>query len=172
MKIGVLALQGNFREHLKSLLALNIFGIEVKTIEDLNTVDMLIIPGGESTAMSIINPELIESLKQSDIPMWGTCAGAILLSKIGKIDCVVIRNYYGSQMSSFQDIIDSRIESLRGEGVFIRAPYIKEITGNNVEILATLNNHPVAIKQKNIMITTFHPEMTDSLEWHKLFLIF
>lgn len=184
MKIGVLSIQGGVNEHLKHLTALDVDTIEVKTSSDLECLDGLILPGGESTAISKILKErnMLDILRNkilSGLPVWGTCAGMILLSKelkdtsvfnIGVMDIKVKRNAYGRQLDSFEtnavilEISDNPIPL-----IFIRAPYIVEV-GGNIETLLEINGNIVAAKQNNMLATSFHPELTDNLEFHKYFL--
>jgi 5'-phosphate synthase pdxT subunit len=184
VKIGVLAVQGAFREHREHLEAIE--GVEavlVRTAEDLASVHGLILPGGESTAMIrlIKDTPLYSVLKeriQEGLPTWGTCAGLILLARevdgqlgfLQVMDIHVKRNAYGSQLSSF--VVDKTIEVVHGEPkkcIFIRAPYI-ESSGSAVEILGTHEGHIIAAKQGNIFVTTFHPELTSDHAYHNYFM--
>ncbi len=194
--IGILAMQGAVAEHQQRIQALpNTKVVLVKTKEDLNSIDGLILPGGESTAMrklldyfNLINP-LKEKIKQG-LPVWGTCAGMILLAKqvendiekdnnieksgldtIGTMDISVYRNAYGSQLNSFYtEKIIPKIDNKKPLPlVFIRAPYITK-AADCVEVLAKIDNHIVAAKEKNMLATSFHPELTDDLSFHKYFL--
>jgi 5'-phosphate synthase pdxT subunit len=184
MRIGVLSIQGGVTEHIKHLKALGVETVEVKFSSDLEYLDGLILPGGESTAISKILKErnmlnILRNKILSGLPVWGTCAGMILLSKelydssvsnIGVMDIKVKRNAYGRQIDSFEthdvilDISDSPIPL-----VFIRAPYIVDV-GDTVEILLEINGNIVAAKQNNMLATSFHPELTNNLEFHKYFL--
>ena len=179
--LGVLALQGNFVEHIQKLNKLNIEAIEVRTPEELAKVNGLIIPGGESLPIQkllIVNKlrkPLEEAIKKG-LPVFGTCAGSILLSKkvigtkvfsFGAIDVSIERNAYGTQQDSFKKTIQGNGFSGH-KAVFIRAPKIQK-TGKNVKILATLGENPVLCEQGNILIATFHPEMTDDNSFHKYF---
>jgi 5'-phosphate synthase pdxT subunit len=184
MKIGVLAIQGGIIEHIKHLKALGATTIEVKFSNDLDGLDGLILPGGESTAISKILKErgMLDILRNkilSGLPVWGTCAGMILISKdlqdtsvfnIGVMDIKVKRNAYGSQLDSFEvhDVI-LNISDKPIPLVFIRAPYI-DYVGNNVEVLHEVDGNIVAAKQSNMLATSFHPELTSNLEFHKYFL--
>lgn len=184
MKIGVLSLQGGVIEHIKHINALGHEGVEVKTSEDLQKLDGLILPGGESTTIGIILQQrnIYDTLKSkilSGLPVWGTCAGMILLAKeienddrahLRVMDIKVKRNAYGSQINSFKT--QSIIKEVSNEPiplVFIRAPYITAI-GNNVEVLHTIDSHIVAARQEKMLATSFHPELTESLEFHKYFI--
>jgi len=173
IKIGVLALQGAVTEHLGQIVSLGCDAVAVKTMEDLNGLDGLILPGGESTTMrqlleqnSLLVP--IQALAQQGIPMFGTCAGLILLAKeikgnetphLGLMDVVVARNSFGRQLDSFE--VELSIPSIGDDinAVFIRAPHIVSI-GDNVEILATYDNRIVLAKDGQFLGCSFHPELT------------
>lgn len=182
--IGVLALQGAVEEHLNCLSLLpEVNGIEVKKAEELNSVDGLILPGGESTTIGKLlrefelTPLLIDKIK-AGMPVWGTCAGMILLAKsivdqtdchLGVMDICVRRNAYGSQLNSFAtEIVLPKICTYPIPLVFIRAPYVEDV-GPNVEILATVDNKIVAVEEKNMLATSFHPELTNNLTFHNYF---
>jgi len=180
--IGVLALQGAFREHIDIIHSLDYKGIEVRKAEDLNSIDGLILPGGESTAMGklLVDFNLKEILIQKirgGLPVWGTCAGMILLAKeiaddrvihLPLMDILVRRNGYGRQLGSFKtDGIFKGIEN-KIPMVFIRAPYIESV-GKGVEILGEVDGKIVAARENNLLVTSFHPELTDNLEVHKYF---
>lgn len=170
--IGVLALQGDFAEHLAALRKLKIPCVEVRTISDIKQTNGLIIPGGESTTIGklLVSTGLDTWLKthaKQAYAIYGTCAGAILLSKLGLIDVTVKRNAYGRQLDSFDEPIQSKtFPKLRG--VFIRAPLFTAI-GKNVTVLATHHNQPVLVQQGKILAGAFHPELTDSLAVHRYF---
>jgi pyridoxal 5'-phosphate synthase pdxT subunit len=172
MKVGVLAVQGNFREHAAMLRALGADVVEVRKPEQLDDVDGLVIPGGESTAIGRLVRlyGIEEALRRFDRPVFGTCAGMILLDRehLGLVDVEVERNAYGRQVASFEADLD-----LDGErplrGVFIRAPRI-ERAGPDVEVLAELDGAPVLIRQGRYLLATFHPELTDDTRVHELFL--
>ena len=182
--VGVLALQGAIAEHINCLKKLPAVTVrEVKTLADLNNIDGLILPGGESTAMGkILNYfNLLEPIAQkikAGLPVWGTCAGMILLAKnisnqaetyFATMDITVKRNAYGSQLDSFQtDINLPEISNNPIPLIFIRAPYI-EVAQEHVEVLAKIDNNIVAAKQDNMLVTSFHPELTQDLSWHKYF---
>ena len=184
MKIGILALQGDFHEHQVCFNKLNVETQLVRSVSDLNICDSLVIPGGESTTISKLlkisnlDSEIITKSK-SGMPLWGTCAGLILISKkiieddpipLKLIDVKTSRNFYGRQVDSFVEKIDLYDDKKEFEAIFIRAPKIMEI-GKNVDILAFTNdNSPVAVQCKNILGTTFHPELTDDLRIHKHFI--
>ena len=179
--IGVLALQGDFREHIEMLKKCNVNALEVRLPEDLKNVDGIIIPGGESTAIGNLmqrfnlNSEIIESHKKG-MAIYGTCAGAILLSKnilassqprLNLLDISIKRNDYGRQIDSFEaELKIERIGSFNG--IFIRAPVIEKVN-DGVKVLSKLNNNPVLVQQKNILASTFHPELTDDKRVHEYF---
>ena len=184
MKVGVLSLQGAVEEHLRMIEGCDFEGIKVKTIEDLEKVDRLIIPGGESTTIGKLakiyglDREIIKKGKEG-MPIFGTCAGMILLAnkvvgnkqiRFNLIDIVVERNAFGRQVDSFE--VELKIKDFNGKPfktVFIRAPYIKE-AGKEVKILAEFKGKIVMARQKNILVSSFHPELTDDLRVHKYFL--
>ncbi len=184
MKIGVLALQGAFREHVEALRKLGVDAVEVRLPEQLEGLDGLIIPGGESTAIGKLAvkyglQEAIRRYAQKGNPVYGTCAGMILLSNdvgrdqplLGVMDVKVERNAFGRQLDSFET--DLEIPELGNEpfpAVFIRAPKIEGV-GEGVDVLAFLpDGTPVAARQDNMLVTAFHPELTDDLRFHRYFL--
>lgn len=182
MKVGILALQGDVREHKKILIKLNAEPIEVKLPQDLEDLDALIIPGGESTAIGMLmrKYKLDNKIKQKHkqgMPIYGTCAGAILLAKdiidnkqpkLGLADISIKRNDYGRQIESFEtQLLIKNIGDFKG--IFIRAPTIKSFY-NGVETLSEHKNSPVMVRQNNILITTFHPELTNDTRIHEYFL--
>lgn len=184
MNIGVLSFQGGIIEHLNHIKELGHTGIEVKKEKDLNEIDAIILPGGESTTIGKLLKitGLLKPLKEkikNGLPTWGTCAGMILLAKeiegqkekyLETMDIKVERNAFGTQIDSFK--IHKIIREVSDEEmdlVFIRAPYIREVK-NNVEILCKVDNKIVAAKQDNILVTAFHPELTDDLKFLKYFL--
>lgn len=184
VNIGVLALQGAVAEHVSCLNALdNIKATAVKTRAQLEEVQALIMPGGESTTMGKLLKEydLMQPLHeriQNGMPVWGTCAGMILLAKrivnqdwtyLNVLDVAVRRNAYGTQLDSF--CTQAVVEKVSPEPmplVFIRAPYIEK-AGPQVEVLLHLNGHIVAVRQRNILATAFHPELTGDLRFHQFF---
>ena len=183
-KIGILAIQGDFEKHGYILQKLGLETLEVRTEEELQKTDALVIPGGESTTFLKLFKEfnLNDSIKEygKSKPIMGTCAGLIILSKkanllpydpLGLIDIVVERNAYGRQRESFMDEIDLKLngKTFKFEGVFIRAPKISKI-GKEVEILARYKNDIVMASAKNILVATFHPELTDDTKIHNYFL--
>jgi pyridoxal 5'-phosphate synthase pdxT subunit len=169
MKIGILSLQGSFHEHIVALKKLNIETTQIKLPEQLNDIDALIIPGGESTTILQLLEKYNFNLQEFNKPILGTCAGCIILAELGLIDIKVKRNAYGSQIYSFIDEI--LIGEKKIKGVFIRAPKILEI-GNNVEILAKHNDIPVLVKENKILAATFHPELSNDLDIYELFFNF
>jgi len=184
-RVGVLALQGDFAEHLQVLKDLDVEGVEVRLPQDLERVDALIIPGGESTTMCRLMDlyHLGEPLKarvHAGMPVWGTCAGMIILAReltedrpkpLGLVNIVVTRNAFGRQIDSFEE--DLHIPALGDEpfrAVFIRAPSIREV-GEGVEVMASLpDGTPVAARQGRILVTAFHPELTNDTRFHAYFL--
>jgi 5'-phosphate synthase pdxT subunit len=170
--VGVLALQGDFEAHARALRELGAEAREVRTPEQLEGIDALIIPGGESTTMTLgVEREgLAEPLREfvsSGKPVLGTCAGLILLDRdhLGLLDVTARRNAFGRQLHSFEAEIDlTGLGSLRG--VFIRAPWIESV-GEGVEVLAELDGHPIAVRQSNILAVAFHPELTDDRRVHR-----
>ncbi|MGW1377208.1 pyridoxal 5'-phosphate synthase glutaminase subunit PdxT [Streptomyces sp. NPDC002446] len=183
--IGVLALQGDVREHLTALAAADALARPVRRPEELDEVDGLVIPGGESTTMSklAIVFGMLEPLRafvRAGKPVYGTCAGMIMLADklldaredqetLGGIDMIVRRNAFGRQNESFEAAID--VDGIPGgpvEGVFIRAPWVESV-GGAVEVLATYDGHTVAVRQGNVLATSFHPELTGDHRVHGLF---
>ncbi|KAL6888559.1 hypothetical protein ACP4OV_009585 [Aristida adscensionis] len=214
--VGVLALQGSYNEHIAALRRIGVRGVEVRKPEQLLVVDSLIIPGGESTTMAKLANyhNLFPALREfvgGGKPVWGTCAGLIFLANkavgqksggqelVGGLDCTVHRNFFGSQLQSFEtELSVPKLAQKEGgndtcRGVFIRAPAILEV-GSDVEILADCpvpSNRPsltitsadgaeeevyskdrviVAVRQGNILATAFHPELTSDSRWHRFFL--
>jgi 5'-phosphate synthase pdxT subunit len=172
MRIGVLALQGNFREHAATLRRLGAEPVEVRKPEQLDDLDGLIIPGGESTTFMRLMRlyGLEEAVRSFERPILGTCAGLIVLDNehLGLLDVDVRRNAYGRQVASFEADLDlGDGEPLRG--VFIRAPRV-ERAGANVEVLAEHEGEPVLLLQGRFLVATFHPELTDDTRVHELFL--
>ncbi|HBT40100.1 MAG: Glutamine amidotransferase subunit PdxT [Thermotoga sp. 50_1627] len=182
MLIGVLALQGDFREHIWALQRLGVEALAVKSLSELEKVDGLIIPGGESTSIGRIAQvtgigERIVQIAKEGLPIYGTCAGMILLAKkivdrpnqytFGLMDIIVQRNAYGRQIESFEVYLDvARLGKLKA--VFIRAPKIVEL-GKDVEVLASYDNTPILVQQDNLLASSFHPELTDDLRIHEYF---
>ncbi|MEU4110752.1 pyridoxal 5'-phosphate synthase glutaminase subunit PdxT [Streptomyces sp. NPDC048208] len=183
--IGVLALQGDVREHLIALAAADAVARPVRRPEELAEVDALVLPGGESTTISKLAVlfGLMEPLRarvRAGMPVYGTCAGLILLADkildprsgqetIGGIDMIVRRNAFGRQNESFEAAVDVKgIEGDPVEGVFIRAPWVESV-GAAAEVLAEHGGHIVAVRQDNVLATSFHPELTGDHRVHALF---
>jgi len=179
MTIGVLALQGDFDAHRRRLEALGAIVVLVKKPEQLDQIDGLVIPGGESsTFLKLLGAEGFEKLRQfvRVKPTFGTCAGAILLARevenpkqagLGALDISIRRNAYGRQLDS--SIREGRLGTSPIEMVFIRAPKIERV-GPEVEVLATEGNDPVAVRQGKTMAATFHPELSEDTRVHQAFL--
>jgi pyridoxal 5'-phosphate synthase pdxT subunit len=174
MRIGVLAVQGNFREHLRVLARLGVDGIAVRKPEQLAGLDGLIIPGGESTAIArlIRIYGLEEAIRRFERPVFGTCAGMILLARDGpleQMDIAVERNAYGRQVASFEADLELEGEHVPLRGVFIRAPRVREV-GPDVDVLAEHDGEPVLLRQGRILVASFHPELTEDTRVHERFL--
>ena len=173
MKIGVLALQGNFREHAAMLRRLGTEPVEVRKPEQLEGLDGLVVPGGESTTfirlMRLYGLE--DAIRRFEQPVLGTCAGLIVLDHdhLGLVDVEVARNAYGPQVYSFEADLELDGEDTPLRGVFIRAPRVT-VAGDAVEILAKLDGEPVLLRQGRFLVATFHPELTDDTRVHELFL--
>ncbi|MDX3228595.1 pyridoxal 5'-phosphate synthase glutaminase subunit PdxT [Streptomyces sp. ME19-01-6] len=185
MSIGVLALQGDVREHLAALAAAGAEARPVRRAEELAEAQGLVIPGGESTTMSKLAVVfgMLEPLRErvrAGMPVYGTCAGMIMVADkildgredqetFGGIDMTVRRNAFGRQNESFEAAVDvAGIEGGPVEGVFIRAPWVESV-GAGVEVLATYGDHAVAVRQGNVLATSFHPELTGDHRVHALF---
>ena len=182
-RVGVLALQGDVREHVRALRAAGAVPTEVRRPADLEDLDGLVLPGGESTTMGRLLElfDLLEPLRKrvhEGLPTYGTCAGMILLSRgvvdgragqhlVGGLDVTVRRNAFGSQVDSFEASLELR-EVGPVHGVFIRAPWVEEV-GPSVEVLASYRDHPVAVRQGHVLATSFHPELTEDSRVHQLF---
>ena len=186
MKIGILALQGAFAEHERVLERLGVKNVELRNLEDFQKYQKelsgLILPGGESTTMGKLlrDQDMLIPIREailSGLPVFGTCAGLILLAKeiasqeeshLGTMDMVVERNAYGRQLGSFYTEAECK-----GVGqipmTFIRGPIISSV-GEDVEILATVDNQIVAAQEKNMLVTSFHPELTDDVRLHQYFI--
>jgi 5'-phosphate synthase pdxT subunit len=184
MKVGVLSFQGGVIEHLNQIRALGHTGVEVKKEKDLDDIDAIILPGGESTTIGKLLKitGLIKSLKEkieSGLPTWGTCAGMILLANevegqeekyLQLMDIKVKRNAFGTQIDSFKTHkVIEKISKDEMELVFIRAPYITEVK-DNVRILCKVDDKIVAARQDNIIVTSFHPELTNDVTFLNYFL--
>ena len=181
-KIGVLALQGDFREHVRVLSSIDAAPVEVRTADDLANVDRLVIPGGESTtigklahAYGLVEP--IRERARDGMPILGTCAGMIVLAQrvidgdplLSLLDVTVRRNAYGRQVDSFESDVDVEGIDHPVRGVFIRAPWIEEI-GSGVEVLARLEDRPVVLRQGSLLAASFHPELVGESALHAYFL--
>ena len=170
MKIGVLALQGAVREHIRHIELSGHEGIAVKRVKQLEDIEGLILPGGESTTLRRLMDlyGFKKALQQSDLPMFGTCAGLIVLAKdvegetgyLKKLNITVERNSFGRQVDSFESELDIKGIAKDIEGVFIRAPHIVQVE-KGVEILSQVGDKIVAVKQGNYLGVSFHPELTD-----------
>jgi 5'-phosphate synthase pdxT subunit len=173
MKIGVLAVQGNFREHVAMLRRLGAEPVEVRKPEQLEGLDGLVIPGGESTTFMRLMRlyGLEDAVRRFEQPILGTCAGLIVLDQehLGLLDVDVARNAYGRQVASFEADLQLAGEGKPLRGVFIRAPRV-ERAGEDVEVLAELDGEPVLLRQGRLLVATFHPELTDDTRVHELFL--
>jgi 5'-phosphate synthase pdxT subunit len=173
LRIGVLAVQGNFREHAAVLRRLGAEPVEVRLPGQLDGLDGLIVPGGESTAMTRLMRlyGLDEALQRFEAPIFGTCAGMILLDRdhLGIADIAVRRNAFGRQVASFEADLDIGHGVAPFRAVFIRAPWIED-AGEGVEVLATVDGHPVLAREGRILVAAFHPELTDDTRIHELFL--
>lgn len=179
--IGVLAIQGDFAAHVRALRRIGANAVEIRRAADIGAADGLIIPGGESTTMlRFIEEEnvaaSITAFARQGKPMFGTCAGAILLARevynpaqasLGLIDIGIERNGYGRQADSFIAEVETPIEGGSLEAMFIRAPRIKRV-GPDVEVFASLNGEPVLVRERNILAATFHPELTRDDRMHRL----
>jgi pyridoxal 5'-phosphate synthase pdxT subunit len=173
MRIGVLALQGNFREHAAMLHRLGAEPVEVRKPEQLDGLDGLVVPGGESTTFMRLMRlyGLEDAIRRFAQPILGTCAGLIVLDRdhLGLVDVEVARNAYGRQVFSFEADLDLKGEDKPLRGVFIRAPRVTA-SGSDVEVLAELDGEPVLLRQGRLLVATFHPELTDDTRVHELFL--
>lgn len=179
MKAGVLALQGDFREHAAVLDALGAAPLEVRTPEDLARVDALVIPGGESTTISKLarGGGLVEPIREralAGMPMLGTCAGMIVMAArvegldplLGLVDVTVRRNAYGRQVDSFEADVEVDGVDHPVRAVFIRAPIVEEV-GEGVRVLAEHEGHPVVLEQGNLVVASFHPELVGETRLHE-----
>ena len=173
MRIGVLALQGAFREHERVLRGLGADVVEVRLPEQLDGLDGLVIPGGESTTMTRLARiyGLDEAIRGFRRAIFGTCAGMILLDRerLGLIDLAVRRNAFGRQVASFEADLDITGEDEPFRAVFIRAPWVED-AGPAVEILAEVDGHPVLAREGRVLVASFHPELTDDTRVHERFL--
>lgn len=186
MKVGVLALQGDVREHMSSLIACGVEPISVRRSSEIDQVDALVLPGGESTTIAQLAEvfgiyDLLKKRIDEGMPVYGSCAGMILLaneildSKVGQktfggLNITARRNAFGRQVDSFETDIpfnDGSNELVRA--VFIRAPWVEKV-GEGVEVLASVDNHPVAVRSKTLLATSFHPEITGDHRIHRYFI--
>jgi 5'-phosphate synthase pdxT subunit len=175
--VGILALQGDFEAHAKIIRSLGATAREVRVPADLEGLDALIIPGGESTVMTLgIEREglggPLRALVQAGTPVLGTCAGMIMLDRdhLGVLDVRAERNAFGRQLRSFEANVD--VDGITGDpirAVFIRAPWIAE-HGDQVDVLASVDDHPVAVRQGNVIAVSFHPEISGETRLHELLL--
>ncbi|HXY65768.1 MAG TPA: pyridoxal 5'-phosphate synthase glutaminase subunit PdxT [Mycobacterium sp.] len=187
VRIGVLALQGDTREHLAALRDSGVSAVPVRRRDELDAVDALVIPGGESTTMSHLLRELdlLEPLRKrlaDGLPAYGACAGMILLASeildagaggreavpLGGIDMTVRRNAFGRQVDSFEGDVEFTGFDKPVHAVFIRAPWVERV-GEGVQVLARAAGHAVAVRQGGVLATAFHPEMTGDRRIHRLF---
>ena len=186
MKVGVLALQGDVREHISSLIACGVDAVPVRRESEIQSIDALVLPGGESTTIAQLSEVfgIFDVLKQriaSGMPVYGSCAGMILLAteildaKVGQksfggLDISVRRNAFGRQVDSFESDIefaDGSQELIRA--VFIRAPWVEKV-GDAVQVLASIDSHPVAVRSHTAFATSFHPELTGDHRIHRYFI--
>ncbi len=185
MKIGVLALQGDVAEHIASLGECGVIASGVRSKQEIESIDALVIPGGESTTIAKLAKafgvfDLIKSRIASGMPTYGSCAGMILIADqildggadqegFGGLDAQVRRNAFGRQVDSFEtDLSFSGIGGAAFRAVFIRAPWVESV-GTQVEVLSSFNGHPVAIRQGHLLATSFHPELTGDNRIHRFF---
>ena len=191
MKVGVLALQGDYREHIDSLIACGVDPINVRRASELDAIDALVLPGGESTTIAQLAEVfgIFTQIKDriiAGMPVYGSCAGMILLAdeildakdgqkSFGGLDITVRRNAFGRQVDSFESDIDFNDGSAdKVHAVFIRAPWVEEI-GKDISVLATVvspdsQSHPVAVRCGNLLATSFHPELTGDHRIHRYFI--
>ncbi len=173
MTIGVLALQGAFREHIAMLRRLGVEAVEVRLPGELEGLDGLVIPGGESTTMLRLMGlyGLDDAIRAFAAPIFGTCAGMIVLDRerLGLIDLLVERNAFGRQVASFEAPLRIEGEPEPFTGVFIRAPWVAD-AGPKVAILAEIDGHPVLAREGRILVASFHPELTGDTRVHERFL--
>jgi 5'-phosphate synthase pdxT subunit len=186
MKVGVLALQGDVREHIQSLLACGVEAVAVRRAEEIESIDALVLPGGESTTIAQLAEvfgifDLIQNKIKHGMPVYGSCAGMILLAdeildakkdqkSFGGLDITVRRNAFGRQVDSFESDIafnDGSAQLIRA--VFIRAPWVEK-TSNSVQVLASVDAHPVAVRSETALATSFHPELTGDHRIHRYFI--
>jgi 5'-phosphate synthase pdxT subunit len=186
MKVGVLALQGDVPEHIQSLLACGVEAVAVRRAQEIEKVDALVLPGGESTTIAQLAEvfgifDLIKEKIKNGMPVYGSCAGMILLANeildakegqksFGGLDITVRRNAFGRQVDSFESDIAFKDGSEQLiHAVFIRAPWVEK-TSDSVEVLASVDAHPVAVRSKTALATSFHPELTGDHRVHRYFI--
>ena len=186
MKVGVLALQGDVREHIDSLLSCEVEAVPVRRASEIESIDALVLPGGESTTIAQLAEvfgifDLIKNKINSGMPVYGSCAGMILLAdqildakqgqkSFGGLDITVRRNAFGRQVDSFESDIafdDGSDQLIRA--VFIRAPWVEKVS-DTVQVLASIDSHPVAVRSKTALATSFHPEITGDNRIHRYFI--
>ena len=186
MKVGVLALQGDVREHIDSLLTCEVEAVPVRRASEIERIDALVLPGGESTTIAQLAEvfgifDLIKNKINSGMPVYGSCAGMILLAdqildakqgqkSFGGLDITVRRNAFGRQVDSFESDIafdDGSDQLIRA--VFIRAPWVEKVS-DTVQVLASIDSHPVAVRSKTALATSFHPEITGDNRIHRYFI--
>ena len=186
MKVGVLALQGDVREHIAALLSCGVEAVAVRRVHEIENIEALVLPGGESTTIAQLAEvfgifDLIKNKIQSGLPVYGSCAGMILLAdqildakegqkSFGGLDITVRRNAFGRQVDSFESDIafnDGSAELIRA--VFIRAPWVEKV-GGSVQVLASIDSHPVAVRSETALATSFHPEITGDNRIHRYFI--
>jgi 5'-phosphate synthase pdxT subunit len=186
MKVGVLALQGDVREHIESLLTCDVEAIAVRRASEIESIDALVLPGGESTTIAQLAEvfgifDLIKNKISNGMPVYGSCAGMILLAdqildakegqkSFGGLDITVRRNAFGRQVDSFESDIafnDGSDQLIRA--VFIRAPWVEKVS-ESVQVLASIDSHPVAVRSKTALATSFHPEITCDNRIHRYFI--
>jgi 5'-phosphate synthase pdxT subunit len=182
-KIGVLGLQGDFREHIEILKKLEVEPVEVRSVEDLEGLSGLIVPGGESTTIGnlMVESGLLDGIRgffYKGGPVWGTCAGMVLAGSatvgprqplLGLMNALVERNGFGRQVHSFEKELEIEGFDKPFLGVFIRAPFFEDV-GPGVEVLSEVDGKIVAARGENILVTAFHPELTDDVRFHEYFL--
>jgi pyridoxal 5'-phosphate synthase pdxT subunit len=186
MKVGVLALQGDVREHIQSLHNCGVDAVAVRRESEIQAVDALVLPGGESTTIAQLSEvfgvyQLIKDRIANGMPVYGTCAGMILLAEeildakvgqksFGGLDITVRRNAFGRQVDSFESDIefaDGSSDLIRA--VFIRAPWVEKVS-DSVQVLASVESHPVAVRSRTALATSFHPELTGDNRIHRYFI--
>ncbi|MEY3196157.1 MAG: hypothetical protein RLY96_387 [Actinomycetota bacterium] len=186
MKVGVLALQGDVREHIQSLLNCGVDAVAVRREAEIQAVDALVLPGGESTTIAQLSEvfgvyQLIKDRIANGMPVYGSCAGMILLAEeildakvgqksFGGLDITVRRNAFGRQVDSFESDIefaDGSSDLIRA--VFIRAPWVEKVS-DSVQVLASVESHPVAVRSRTALATSFHPELTGDNRIHRYFI--